>query len=181
MQFEVKSSPYVTGEGHILIYPGEKLVFRFEVQGDRLSTPEFVRAEVLPAGSAPDLSEKIFDGMDKTDPNTFAIAQGLEEIRSTGHAKKRLKNELPGTLWLSYRAIPGTVGMMLTIEHNLPRRLKLDAFIMRPTSAGWDLKYTSTCEIPPLLSSGENWPEPLGGIILENFRLVADDKRRTCE
>src|SRR5262249_18470730 len=43
----IPQSPYLTSDGHIVIFPGERLTFRFNVSGNALSAPQFVRGELL--------------------------------------------------------------------------------------------------------------------------------------
>lgn len=180
LQFAVERSPYLTSDGHIVIQPGERLVFHFSVDGDQIGLPQFVRAEALPDMPVPDLNGPAFEKMNKDDPNTFAIAAEIADSKVNGTAKDQLKDEQPDTLILAYRPIPGSVGMMLTIEHNFPKQLKLSVFMMRPTQNGFELKYTDTCSIVPELASMENWREPLGGLILESFRFLPD-ANQICE
>jgi len=109
MQFSVGRSPYLTSESHIVIQPGENLVFRFSTDGDQPGQPKFIRAEALSQTPVPDLSDTNFDKMDKTDPNTCATAVEIANVKANGPAKERLKNQPPGTLILTYRSIPGAV------------------------------------------------------------------------
>jgi hypothetical protein len=181
LRYSIKPMGYLTQDHHITIEPGERLVFRFPDAGEQPGDPQFVRAEIAPAASVPDMSDKTYDKLDKSDAGTFALAAQTEAIKANGTAAQRLKEEPPGTLILTYRAIPGAVGMMLDIEHNLPKPIKFDAFMARPKSDGWKLEYTTTCPVRPGIQSGENWPEPLGMIILEKFRFLADSAPVTCE
>jgi hypothetical protein len=177
LHFNVPREPYTTSDGHIVIVPGERLVFRFTAQGDTPGTPRFVRAETLTPASPLDLSDPTFDKLDKTDPNTFAFAAQLGDYKVTGTAKDHLKNEPPGTLILTYREIPGATGMMLTIEHNLSHAMKLAAFMMVPTAEGFKLQYTTTCSINVGIEGLETWRQPLGGLILEKFQYLPDDQK----
>jgi len=177
LRFNVPRGPYTTSEGHIVIMPGERLVFRFEPQGDVLGMPKFVRAERLADEPVPDMSGPAFDKLDKTDANDVGIAQQMANLKTNGTAKDQLKNEPAGTLILTYGPISGATGMTLTIEHNLPQTLKLAAFAMTPVSGNFQLNYTSTCSVLPLLLDVETWRQPLGGIILEKFEYQSGDQK----
>lgn len=135
LHFAVPASPYFTADGHIVIFPGESLVFRFSFTADDPGAPQFVRQE---AAAAP------------------------------GDA---LKDEPPGTLVLSYGQFMGQDTMTLTLQHNLPSTLKLKAFMSVLGPDGAKLAYTSTCPIMPKIIGMENWQQPLGLIILEDFKF----------
>jgi hypothetical protein len=181
LTYQVDRSPYLTDEKHIVIEPGEKLVFRFSPQNGQPGDPTFVRAEAVPPEVAPDLSDPAYDKMNKSDVNTYASAvQKAYDLRY-GYSPDRLQREEPNTFIITYRAVPGTVGMMMTVEHNLSKRLKYVAFEMLPKEGGWTLKYTNTCSIKPNGSVIENWPIPIGGMILEKFTFLKDGEPDSCE
>jgi hypothetical protein len=66
------------------------------------------------------------------------------------------------------------------MAQNFSQPLKLDATIAIPGSTGFRLSHSSTCAIHPKAFANETWPDGLGPIILEHFRLVPEDKM-TCE
>jgi len=133
LRFGVPVSPYTTGDGHIVIFPGERLVFLFSSTADAPGTPRFVREEAIDAPEG------------------------------------ALKDAPPGTLILNYGQFAGKDTMTLTLQHNLPATLKLKAFMSVPGPDGFKLTYTSTCPIMPNIVGMENWVQPLGLIILEDF------------
>jgi hypothetical protein len=135
LRFAVPASPYLTSDGHIVIFPGERLVYRFPFTADHPGTPEFVREEAVDSA----------DGA--------------------------LKDAPPGTLVLSYGQFTGNGTMTLTLQHNLPATLKLKAFMSVPGPDGFKLVYTSTCPVLPKVIGMENWQQPLGLIILEDFKF----------
>jgi hypothetical protein len=151
----IPRSPYLTEEHHIVLFPGERVVFRFSLEGEQLAAPKFISAETLEPLPSPDAGA--YDKVDK------------------------LSNQPPGTLMLTYQPAAGARGMVLLIEHNLPQPLKMKAFVNRMTPDGWKLSYTSTCRIPPNLAEMETWGEPLGLIILEDFRLLSNTDAMSCE
>jgi hypothetical protein len=181
LRYSTERMSYLTSDHHITILPGERLIFHFDIANGKLSDPIFVRAEAAPVTAIPALTDPKFDKLDKSDPSTFATASQIEDIKANGTAAEKLKGEPTGTLMLTYQAIPGAVGMMLAIEHNFPKTIKFNAFVARPKPEGWKLEYSSTCAVKPGIGSGENWPDPLGMIILENFKLLADTDPQVCE
>jgi hypothetical protein len=170
LRFDVARSAYLTSDGHIVIRPGERLVFRFPMQPDGPGTPQFVSAESAAPPPLPDLKDPELAGLDLTDLSVLSIAEEKHEITTKGDATAQINNEPAGTLIVTFRQITGTTGMMLDITHNFPRALKLDAFIMAPKPDRWDLQYTSTCAVLSNVRDTESWPELLGGVILEKFR-----------
>lgn len=181
LRYSYGAYPYLTEEQHITIEPGERLYFRFPTAGDQPGDPVFVRAEAAPTLPIPDLTDKAYDKLDKTDPSTVGTAALVEDLKAHGTAEMRLKSEAPGTLVVTYRPTPGAVGMTLTIEHNFPKPLKFTAFISRPKADGWNLQNTSTCPANTNLASVETWGEPLGMIILEKFKFLDKADSKICE
>ncbi len=117
---------YLTEDHHITIQPGERLVFHFDIENGKLSDPTFVRAEAAPVYPIPDLTDPTFDKMDKSDSATFAVAAQTEDLKVSGTTADKLKGLPSGTLMLTYQTIPGAIGMMLMIEHNLPKAIKFN-------------------------------------------------------
>ena len=146
LRFAVPVSPYLTGDGHIVVFPGERLVFLFRFTAETPGTPEFVRDEAVDT------------------------------------ADDSLKDAPPGTLVVSYGQFAGKDTVTLTLQHNFPATLKLKAFMSVPGPDGFKLVYTSTCPIMPKLVDMENWAQPLGLIILEDFTFRdAASNQMSCD
>lgn len=183
LSLDVRRSPYLTDEHHIVIEPGEKLVFRFDPKDGRPGDPHFVRAEASPPESAPDMPEPVADPRSGlVDVGAWSMAVQKAYDTRYGTPDQRLQREEPNTLIITYRPIPGTIGMMLTVEHNLPHRLKYSAFVSRRTDEGrWVLEYTNTCAVKPFGSIVEGWPNGFGAMVLRDFTFLSDKEPESCE
>jgi len=167
----VKPAPYVLPEGQILIFPGETIAIQFTRAGDTLSAPVFYRR------FAPQFPAQIETGGKVADDPANT---GLPAI--TGDMSKDKMADLPpNTLLLSYGQVDGQPGMMLTIDHNFPKALKLDATMFLIGKGRYDQRPTSTCPIQAGLSSFETWPHPIGPLTLQSFRLLQPGDKITCD
>jgi hypothetical protein len=161
----VTHSPYILADGSIQIFPGETLVFRLPLDGDKIGTPEFV-AEYAPAMPA------------------------IHDPQTPERDLPKLKGEMPadilapfppGTLILSYGQFEGQTGMYLIMLHNLPKIVKLDAFMAVPTRSGFETQPTTTCPLKPDVFGIENWPHPIGAIVLKNLRILPENANLACD
>lgn len=167
----VTHSPYVLPDGEILMFPGETIAVQFTRDGDTLSAPVFYRR------LAPRFPAHIETDGKVTNDSANA---GLPAIK--GELSKEKMADLPSnTLLLSYGQADGQPGMMLTVDHNFPKALKLDATMFLIGKGGYEGQKTSTCPIRPGLSSVESWPNPIGPMLLKGFRLMSDSDKMVCE
>lgn len=163
---KVTHSPYVLQGGEILIFPGETLVFELPLDGDKIGTPKFL-GEYLPEfpmlrdPNGPPAPPSVLTGLDKSNiaANTLILSYG----QRGGQGKS-------------------DPSMMLTLWQNLPKTVKLEAImaVIRPRVSEYQQAYTSTCPLMPKLSSFENWAQPLGPMILRNFRVQPDNGTMLC-
>jgi hypothetical protein len=167
----VKPAPYVLPDGQILIFPGETIAVQFTRNGDTLSAPVFYRR------FAPQFPAQIEVGGKAADDPANA---GLPAIKGE-MSKDKMVDLPPNTLLLSYGQADGQPGMMLTIDHNFPKALKLDATMFLIGKGRYDQQPTSTCPIQVGLSSFEMWPNPIGPLTLKGFRLLQVGGKMTCD
>jgi hypothetical protein len=165
----VTRSPYVLADGSILTFPGETLVFQFSMEGEKLGAPKFV------AAYEPDYPAQ-------RDP------QGDGGTVSTGNLPKLTgalpKDQLaafpPGTFIVSYGQFKDR-SMNLTMRHNLPHTMKLDAVMAVITPEKYLPQYTSTCPLMPNVFGNEMWLHPVGPMVLRNFRFLPDGAPMVCD
>jgi hypothetical protein len=88
----------------------------------------------------------------------------------------------PDTLVISYGQFKpkGESGMVLSLKHNLPHTLKLDAFINVIKPRAYEQHATSACPVPPKLGGFENWPDVVAPIVLANFRFLPEGSDMRC-
>ncbi len=153
----VVRSPYVLPNGGITIYPGETIAIQFTLTGDKLSAPKFLKAY------APRLPAQVSaNGKLSDNPDNAALA------------KDDAATLPPNTLLLSYGQFKGQGGMVLELEHNMPKTVKVDALMAMIQSGGYVKKPASTCPVRPKLVGFETWPQALGPMVLANARFAAD-------
>jgi hypothetical protein len=152
----VSHSPYVLPNGAILIFPGETIAVQFTVDGDKLTAPKFLKAY------APRLPAQVSKDGKLSDPDT------------SGLTKDDAGALPPNTLLLSYGQFKGQPGMVLELEHNMPRTVKIDAIMAVIQGGNYVQKPTSTCPIKTKLVGFETWQQPLGPMMVANTRFVAD-------
>lgn len=173
---EIGRSPYIQPDGSILIYPGETLMFRAEVEGDKIASIRFVAAYAaeLPVGYI----ERDGDGVkDVPGPD-------LPMLPDTSDPRERLASFPPGTILVSFGQFADRddmPGVVMTTQHNLPKMLKLDAFMAVPKRDGLEDHPTSTCPIMPKVRSIEHWPHPIAFIVLKNLRFLPDGADMVCD
>ncbi|HXC57147.1 MAG TPA: hypothetical protein VNU97_17735 [Rhizomicrobium sp.] len=167
----VRRSPYVLPDGAILIFPGETLVFAFAPDGDMLGAPRFV-AEYAPQFPA----ERDTAG----DPTATPPLADLPKLAG-GLPRDMLAKFPPGTVIVSYGQSAGQSGMNLTLMSNLAKTMKLDAVIALIASGGYDERHASTCPVLPNLIDDENWAQPLGPMLLTNFRFQPAGGGMVCD
>lgn len=159
----VVRSPYVLPNGSIAIYPGETIAVQFTLTGDKLSAPKFVKA------FAPRLPAQVSaNGRLSDNPENAALS------------KDDAATLPPNTMLLSYGQFKGQGGMVLQVEHNMPRAVKVDALMAVIQDGGYMKKPTSTCPVRPKLVGFETWPQALGPMVLANTRFAADGDT-TCK
>jgi hypothetical protein len=181
VSFSVANAPYVLDGKTILIFPGETLVFQLSGEGAE-QTPTFVRVEEPPAAVAPLSKEAAGKNFPASDPNELALRQTMAELKANGTAKDRLKDEPAGTVIVQYEQMNGGPGMSLRIEHNLPRRLTVNATISVFRGSEFQSQHSSVCTILPNLSDNEYWPYPLGAIFLSDLtQAVQEGNSVTCQ
>jgi hypothetical protein len=67
----------------------------------------------------------------------------------------------------------GTPMMMLDSKSGLDTAIKFDATVTYLTAGGLVPKHSSTCAVLPHIFVNESWPQPLGPIVLTNFRFLS--------
>lgn len=164
----VSHSPYVDpNDGTIVIFPGETLVFRLPVADGKIGTPEFV------AEYAPEMPME-------ADP--AAPPPPVREL-------PKLKGGMPvdilapfpeGTLIVSYGQRGRSPMTYLTLVHNLPKTVKLDALMALIQPHAYDIRPTSTCPLMPKVFSFESWPHPIGPMLLKNIRYLSEGGGMVC-
>jgi hypothetical protein len=153
----VVRSPYVLPNGSITIYPGETIAVQFTLTGDKLSAPKFVKA------FAPRLPAQVSaNGKLSDNPDNAALT------------KDDAATLPPNTILLSYGQFKGQGGMVLELEHNMPKTVKVDAIMAVIQAGSYVQKPASTCPIRPKLVGFETWPQALGPMMLANTRFAAD-------
>lgn len=167
----VSRAPYVLDNGEILIYPGETLAITFKLENGMLVQPSFVKSY------AAQLPVQIqIDGKPSVNPDD----SGLPKL-ATGTSSD-MAGMPPNTLVISYGQVAGKPDMMLTVNGNLPKTLKLDAqMFLFSDKVGYVVKPTSTCPMLAGTSLFENWPEPLGPMVLSHVRLLNAGDKMVCQ
>jgi hypothetical protein len=181
----VTRSPYVLDDGGILIFPGETLMFQLAVDGEKLGRPTFVKA------LAPEIPAKIAtDEKVVVNPDDASLSPLPQKSGDTDYAALP-----PDTIVISYGDMsdfyekgdkPDKMatepGKILIVSSNLSRPFKYDAtmFVIKIGKGGYAQSHTSTCTVMPHAGGSEMWPDPMGPMILENFRFVSDSDK-TCQ
>jgi hypothetical protein len=164
----VTHSPYVLPDGAILIFPGETLVFRLPLDGDKIGTPVFVAeyAPEMPAERDPNAPPPPFRDLPKLKGDL-----GADQLAPFPE----------GTFIVSYGQHGREPGMFMVMMHNLPKTAKLDAVMSIITPGKYELHPTSTCPLMPKIFGMENWPHPIGPMILKNLRVLPDGSGIVCD
>ncbi|HVZ29308.1 MAG TPA: hypothetical protein VG839_02870 [Asticcacaulis sp.] len=152
----VSHSPYILPNGSIMIFPGETIAVQFTLDGDKLTAPKFYKAY------APRLPAQVTSGGKMSDPDTAGL--GKDDAGSLP----------PNTVLLSYGQFKGQAGMVLEVEHNMPRTVKLDALMAVIQQGAYVQKPAATCPVKAKLLAFETWQQPLGPMVLANTRFAAD-------
>jgi hypothetical protein len=167
----VNPSPYVLPNGAILIFPGETIAIQFVVNGDQVTSPKFYKAFAAEIPARIDM-----DGALAPNPADSVLP------KLQGNTSDSRLAELPAnSVLVSYGEFSEKPGMLLILEHNLPKILKLDADMMIIGKGGYEQKYTSTCPIKPGTATYEMWPHPIGPIVLSNARFLSDSEELVCQ
>lgn len=153
----VSRSPYVLPNGAIMIFPGETIAVQFTPDGDKLTAPKFLKVY------APRLPAQVSKDGKLSDPDT------------AGLSKDDAGALPPNTLLLSYGQFKGQPGMVLELEHNMPRTVKVDAIMAIIQDGKYVQKPTSTCPVKTKLVGFETWPQAMGPMALTNVRFTADN------
>ncbi|EGF89883.1 hypothetical protein ABI_43060 [Asticcacaulis biprosthecium C19] len=167
----VARSPYVLEDGDILVYPGETFAVVFPAEGDNPGKPTFHKAF---AGHFPTLTvqgETLGDN---------PLDGNLPKIDGELSAEK-LAHLPPNTLIISYGQSARRPAMMLTLDHNMTRTLKLDATMFLIEPGNYDSRYTSTCPLQSNITLYESWPHQIGPMVLSNFRFLKDGDDMVCK
>lgn len=160
----VTHSPYVLPDGSILIFPGETLAFEVPFDGEKIGTPKFL-GEYQPQ---------------------YPMMRDPEGPPAPPSNLPKLEQLPPNTLVLSYGQMGGRAQsdplMMLTLSHNLPKALKVDAImtVIRPRATVYEQAPTSTCPVIAKGAGFESWPDPLGPMVLRNIRVLPDGAPMVC-
>jgi len=170
----VSRSPYLLEDGAILLFPGETLAVTFAVDGDTLGKPI---SAVRYAPHLPLLIARTQGDKPAANPDDATLPVVLGKMPADEVASLP-----PNTLLISYGQFKpeGPAGMVLTLEHNLPHTLKLDAVITEISTAGYKQHASSTCPVLPKIWDNESWPYPLGPIILAKVRFQPDSGDIVC-
>jgi hypothetical protein len=167
----VNRSPYVIPEDHsILLFPGETLVFQFPVENGKIGQPVFVKA------LAPEFPAQV-DSEGKLVPNPSDA--NLPPIPQKGGSADASALP-PNSLLLSYgEAERGQTGMMLHIVSSLPQDVKFEdtMLLLQPGKPGYKNAHTSTCPVVAGLAGFETWSDPIGPMILSDFRFISSTER----
>jgi hypothetical protein len=163
----VNRSPYVIPEDHtILIFPGETLVFQFSVENSKIGQPIFVKAMAPEFPVQIDIEGKLVPNPRDADLPPVPQKDGSIDVSSLP----------PNSLLLSYgETEKGQTGMMLHIVSSLPQKMKFEdtMFLIQPGKPGYKDAHTSTCPVAAGQANFESWPEPIGPMILSDFRFVS--------
>lgn len=182
LEGDFDAAPYIHGDV-ITIFPGETLIFRFTPTDDGPGIPAFVGVgtSVVPHHLATDDPNRTEQHDPATGETYFTVPAGSPLVEN-GTAEDHLKGQPPGTLILALHQVYGRPDMVLSIEHNLPKALKLDAAIGRARpDISKKMDPTSTCAAKPLFSASETWPYPIAAINLTNFRYIDISNGLHCE
>ncbi len=167
----VTPTPYVMGNGTILIVPGETIAVQFNLVDGQIAGPAIFLGRF-----APHLPVPIANGQTPV-PNPQDA--GLPAI--TGNSPAALLGQLPpNSLLISYGQEQTGATMYLDFYSNLPRRLKLDAVMSVFGADGFVTGPTSICPLSPMTEGHEIWPDPLGPLALTNPHLLADGEAAHC-
>jgi hypothetical protein len=173
---EVGRSPYLLENGSLLIFPGETIAVTFALDGDKLKPIAAKRyAPHLPLPIARAQGDKPQANADDNALPAVGAKLPADEVASLP----------PNTLLVSYGQLKpqGESSMVLTLNHNLPHTLKLDAIVaeIQSGSSVYRQHYTTTCPVVPKIWDNESWPMPLGPLVLTRFRLQQDSPTIVCD
>jgi hypothetical protein len=167
----VTPTPYVMGNGTILIVPGETIAVQFTLVNGQIAGPATFLGRF-----APHLPVPIANGQAPV-PNPQDA--GLPVL--AGNSAAELLGQLPpNSLLLSYGQDPVLATMYLDMYSNLPRRLKLDAVMSIFGHDSFVTGPTALCPISPMALDHEIWPDPVGPLALTNPHLLADGEKAHC-
>jgi hypothetical protein len=173
-EVQVNRSPYILENGAILLFPGETVAVTFAVDGDTLGRP------VSATRMAPGLPLMIADKDNKPVPNPDDAALPAVNGKLPADQVATLS---PNTILISYGQLQrlGGSGMQLTSEHNLAHMVKFDAIVAEFAGDSYRQHPTSSCPVMPKIVGMENWPNPLGPIVLTRFRFVEQGNSMVCD
>ncbi|ESQ83665.1 hypothetical protein AEAC466_11705 [Asticcacaulis sp. AC466] len=169
----VSRSPYVLEDGAILIFPGETLAFKFNIDNGTLGKPEFIMAFAPQMPARVDINGKLSDNPLDANLPPLPTKDGNVDMSA-----------LPAnSIILSYgEASEHKTGMMLSSDSTLTRAIKFEdtMYVVHPGKSGYTEFHTSTCPVRAGRGVFETWPHPIGPMILTNLRFVPD-KETVCK
>jgi len=166
----VTQTPYVLDDDSILIFPGETLAITFSIEDGKLAKPLFYKQYSAQLPAQIQIDEK-----PAANPDNVSLPTIKGELNAEITA-----NMPPNTLIFSYGQLNGQKDMILMVNGNAPKSVKLDAYIFLLSEKGYKETYTSTCPLRTGIGLFEHWPYPLGPIILSHVRFMQAGEAMTC-